>query len=288
MLDLNLLDIKQGDALDCLRDIPTSSVDMIFTSPPYADRRKKHYNGVKAKDYIKWFLPIGYEIKRILKPTGSFLLNIQSHCEDRERLLYPMKLIIVLSEIVDFKYIDEYCWYKSASPGVCGSRLRPCWEPVYHLANDVPYINQEEIAVHSNSKFINQRGWASLSVTGNIGGYHDIAEQGEGLTQPDSMLYFPTSLLVKDGGYVHPAKFPYQLALFLVKAFCPPGGTVCDPFAGSGTTALASLIHGCKCHAIDLEQKYCDLIQRRIEEYNPPQELDFQTKLKWVDEIEPE
>lgn len=62
-----------------LKKLPDNSVDMIFTSPPYADRRKNTYGGIVEDKYLEWFKPIAIEIKRVLKPTGSFFLNIKPH-----------------------------------------------------------------------------------------------------------------------------------------------------------------------------------------------------------------
>lgn len=271
MLDTSLLTVLEGGCKERLRELGSNSIDVVITSPPYAQQRKRDYVGVSISEYIPWFIPIGLEIKRVLKPTGSFFLNLFPHCSKGERLLYVDKLKITLAEIAGFKYIDEYIWYKSATPGICGPRLRSSWEPVYHFAKEVPYMDHNNIRIPSNSTFGNQRGWASLSVTGNLGGFHDICDQTKGTTEPDNVLYFPTSLLVKDGEYKHPAKFPYELPLFLLKAFCPSGGTVCDPFAGSGTTALAALILGHRCTCIEVSPDYCHMIEQRVAEYSPPQ-----------------
>ena len=69
-------EILLGDCLELMKSIPDNSIDLVFTSPPYAERRKSTYGGVNEDKYVDWFLPIGAEIKRILKPTGSFFLNI--------------------------------------------------------------------------------------------------------------------------------------------------------------------------------------------------------------------
>jgi DNA modification methylase len=70
-------EIRQGDCLDVLRDYPDGHFDLIFTSPPYADRRAKTYGGVRPEKYVEWFVPRAAEFLRVLKPTGSFVLNIK-------------------------------------------------------------------------------------------------------------------------------------------------------------------------------------------------------------------
>ena len=87
---MELNKIYNEDCLETMTRLPDNSVDLIFTSPPYADRRKSTYGGVKEEEYIEWFLPIANQIKRILKPTGSFFLNIKPHTHNGERSLYVM------------------------------------------------------------------------------------------------------------------------------------------------------------------------------------------------------
>ena len=69
--------IYAGDCLDVLKTFPDESVDLIFTSPPYADQRKKTYGGVSPDEYVEWFLPRARQFQRVLKPTGTFILNIK-------------------------------------------------------------------------------------------------------------------------------------------------------------------------------------------------------------------
>ena len=71
-------DILQGDCLDVLKTFDDDTFDLIVTSPPYADSRAKTYGGVKPEDYVEWFLPRAREMLRVLKPTGSLILNIRS------------------------------------------------------------------------------------------------------------------------------------------------------------------------------------------------------------------
>lgn len=257
--------LLHGDCLQKLKELEANSVDLIFTSPPYAEQRKNQYNSISAENYVKWFSPIAEEIHRVLKKTGSFFLNIASHCEDGERHLYVMDLVIHLKRNLNFKYQDEIVWYKSSNPRRWSYRLKNAWEPIFHFSTgEKPYINHENIKIKTSSAFVDKRGWSSLNeLTGNVGGYHEIASQGVGWTLSDNILYFPTSLQVKDK-YSHPAKFPIELAEFFVKAYCPPRGLVLDPFAGSGTTCLAALRYNRKTIGIELEQKYIEMIRQRI------------------------
>ena len=71
-----------GDCKEILKSIDSNSVDLIVTSPPYADQRKTTYGGLSPDKYVEWFLPISKELLRVLKPTGTFILNIKEKVVD--------------------------------------------------------------------------------------------------------------------------------------------------------------------------------------------------------------
>ena len=96
-----------GDCLEAMKRMDNESIDIIITSPPYANRRKKCYKGKNSNEYIDWFLPIAFEMKRILKPAGSFFLNIKPHTNKGERDLYVFELVIALKKQVGFLFVDE-------------------------------------------------------------------------------------------------------------------------------------------------------------------------------------
>ena len=69
--------IYHGDSKEQLKRLPDNSVDLVVTSPPYADQRKNTYGGIRHNKYVEWFLPISEQLLRVLKPTGTFILNIK-------------------------------------------------------------------------------------------------------------------------------------------------------------------------------------------------------------------
>ena len=83
-----------GDAIDILQDMEENCVDLIVTSPPYADQRKDTYGGIPTNEYVEWFLPISKELLRVLKPTGTFILNIKERVKNGERSTYVMELVM--------------------------------------------------------------------------------------------------------------------------------------------------------------------------------------------------
>jgi len=135
---MKLNNILLGDCLELMKNIPNNSIDMVFTSPPYAERRKTTYGGIPENDYVDWFLPIGVEIKRILKPTGSFFLNIKPHTNKGERSLYVYDLVCQLKRETGFMFVEEYCWIKNAFPGSLNGRFKNAFEPIYHFTKNSP------------------------------------------------------------------------------------------------------------------------------------------------------
>ncbi len=98
---------------DCLKGLATlddNFIDLIITSPPYADRRENSYGGIKPAKYVEWFHPISVQLFRILKPKGSFVLNIKENVKNGERQTYVLELILALKK-QGWLWVVEYCWY---------------------------------------------------------------------------------------------------------------------------------------------------------------------------------
>jgi DNA modification methylase len=120
--------IIEGDALKELAGLPAASVDLIVTSPPYADSRKDTYGGVDADDYVDWFSPIAEELLRVLKPSGTFVLNIKERVVNGERHTYVLELIQAL-RAQGWLWTEEFVWHKKNSyPGKWPNRFRDGWE----------------------------------------------------------------------------------------------------------------------------------------------------------------
>src|SRR5262245_41118237 len=104
-------DVLQGDCLDVLKQFEDGKFDLIVTSPPYADRRKKTHGGIKADAYVEWFIPRSLEFKRVLKDTGTFILNIKEMAENGERSTYVLELILALRK-QGWLWTEEFIWHK--------------------------------------------------------------------------------------------------------------------------------------------------------------------------------
>ena len=143
--------IYHGDCLDIMKTFDSNSIDLIITSPPYAKARNFSYGGIDHNKYIDWFSERAVEILRILKPTGSFILNIKENCIDGERHTYVMKLIIHLKEQLGFRWVEEYIWYKiNPAPGKWKYRFKDGWERLLHFSKTKDFkIFQNEVRIPS-------------------------------------------------------------------------------------------------------------------------------------------
>ena len=103
--------ILSGDCLEKLKELPNSSVDLIITSPPYADQRKNTYGGIKPEKYVSWFLPITAELFRVLKNDGTFILNIKEKVQNGERSTYVLELILEMKK-QGWLWTEEFIWHK--------------------------------------------------------------------------------------------------------------------------------------------------------------------------------
>src|SRR3972149_4814863 len=103
-----------GDCRDELKKLADNSIDLIFTSPPYADSRKNTYGGVHPEKYVEWFLPISAELWRVLKPTGTFVLNIKEKVLNGERHTYVIELILGMRK-QGWLWTEEFIWHKKNS-----------------------------------------------------------------------------------------------------------------------------------------------------------------------------
>ena len=111
--------IIQGDCQEILKSLPDNCIDLIVTSPPYADQRSTTYGGIPPDMYVDWFIPKADQFLRVLKPTGSFILNIKERVVNGERHTYVMELVIKLRQHGWF-WTEEYMWHRKTAIRVNG------------------------------------------------------------------------------------------------------------------------------------------------------------------------
>lgn len=245
-------------------------VDLIVTSPPYADARRQHYDSIHPDKFADWFLTFHEPFWNALKPTGSFVLNIKDKIVNGVRHRYVWHTIEALCER-GWCAIDDYVWHKTnPMPGYWPTRLRDGWEYCFHLAKcKRPYFNPDAVRkpvgdwVISRLAKLGQNDLTRHNSANASGFGRNLSKWvGKHTVLPSNVL----SLALVGENKGHPAVFPVDLPLFFIKLLSPPGGLVVDPFAGSGTTGVAALAVGRRCVLIDNNAKYCELAIRRIAE----------------------
>lgn len=262
--------ILLGDCEKILKQFPDNSIDLIFTSPPYADQRKNTYGGIKPDGYVAWFLPKAREFLRVLKPTGTFVLNIKERVVDGERHTYVIELILEMRK-QGWLWTEEFIWHKKNSyPGKWPNRFRDNWERL------LQFNKQRKFNMYQEAVMVPVGDWAkdrlsNLSETDRI---RDESRVGSGFGKnisnwvgrrqvyPNNVLHLATECSNRN----HSAVFPLELPTWFIKLFTKPGDIVLDPFIGSGTTAVAAVQFGRKYIGIDTELDYVDMSNERISE----------------------
>jgi len=252
-----------GDCLDVLRSIPSGTVDLIVTSPPYADSRKNSYGGVHPDEYVKWFSPIAAEIKRALKDDGTFILNIKEKVVDGTRHTYVLELILELKK-QGWLWTEEYLWHKkNCSPGKWPNRFRDAWERC------LQFNKQKKFKMFQEAVMIPTGDWAKTrlrnlndndkvrfgSQAGSNFGKNISNWVGREMAYPTNVLHMATEC----GNKNHSAAFPKTLPAWFIKLFTAENDVVLDPFAGSGTTCLAAYELNRRYIGIELKEQYYQL-----------------------------
>jgi site-specific DNA-methyltransferase (adenine-specific) len=252
-----------GDCAKVLRGLPEATADLVVTSPPYADQRKAAYGGVHADQYVAWFLPIADELHRVLKPTGSFVLNIKERVVNGERHTYVMELIIEMRKR-GWLFTEEYIWHKrNCYPGKWPNRFRDAWERCIHFTKERKFaMYQEAVRVpmgdwkHSRLKSLSETDKRrDESKVGSGFGKKIENWVGRDLAFPANVLHLATECSNRS----HAAAFPDALPEWFIKLFTQPGDTVLDPFSGSGTTLRVARTLNRNSIGIELAGDYCEL-----------------------------
>lgn len=265
--------VTWGDASVWLPRLPDRSVDLFFTSPPYADARA--YSRIRPDRYVDWFLPFARSMLTATKPSGSLVLNIKNRVAKSgplkgQRHPYVYQLVLALQHM-GWRWLETYIWAKpNAVPGRFGPRTKDSFEYVYHFAaGPKPYFDLNSIRVpyKTSSDEIERRRLDTNGRRNTEAGFgrdrtrtyrHGGADPGNviSVSQTYNQHY----------GVNHTAAMPEGLADFFVKAACPPQGVVIDPFAGSGTTVVVARRHGRRAGGLELHQDYAAEARLRVEQ----------------------
>lgn len=262
-----------GNCEEILKEWPDNSIDLIFTSPPYADQRTNTYGGVKPGEYVDWFLPKTLQFLRVLKPTGTFILNIKERVVNGERHTYVIELILKMRE-QGWLWTEEFMWHKKNSyPGKWSNRFRDSWERLLQFNKHRKFnMYQEEVMIPVGD-------WAktrlnNLSETDKTrdesrvdsGFGKNISNWvGRDKVYPTNVIHIATECSNKN----HSAAFPEDLPTWFIKLFTQPNDIVLDPFVGSGTTAVSAKQLKRNYVGIDINDLYCETAVQRVMQTQP-------------------
>lgn len=228
-----------ADCLSEMSSMPSGSIDLIITSPPYADARKSTYGGVKPDDYVEWWLPRSREMLGVLKPTGSLVVNIKEKCVNRERHTYVLELILAMKK-QGWLWTEEYIWHKkNCNPGKWPNRFRDAWERCLH------FTKQRDFAMYQDSVMVPSGDWNAIrrANPSKSDSVRNVSRTKSGFGRcvakcvlreqvyPSNVLHLAT----ETGNKRHSAVFPKALPEWFIKLFTKEGDFVMDPFCGSGT-----------------------------------------------------
>ena len=258
-------EIKHGDCMTVLADYPDNTFDLIVTSPPYADKRKNTYGGVAPDKYVNWFIPRSKEFLRVLKPTGTFILNIKEKAENGERHTFVLELILALRK-QGWLWTEEFIWHKrNCYPGKWPNRFRDAWERCLQFNKTRNFkMNQEAVMVPMGD-------WKNARMKSL--GKNDVvrfdSQVGSGFGKnienwKDRDMAFPTNVLhlaTECGNKSHSAAFPESLPEWFIKLFTDEGDLVLDPFLGSGTTCAVAQRLRRNSVGVEILAEYCGLAE---------------------------
>ncbi len=267
--------ILLGDCLEKLKKIEDNSIQLIVTSPPYADQRSKTYGGINPDKYVDWFLPISEELQRVLKPDGTFILNIKEKVVEGERHTYILELILAMKK-QGWLWTEEFIWHKkNCYPGKWPNRFRDSWERI------LQFNKTKKFAMYQEEVMVPMGNWAKsrLRNLSEIDKIRDNSKVGSGfgknisnwigrdLAYPSNVLHLATETSNKN----HSATFPKELPSWFIKLFSQKGDIILDPFLGSGTTCIVALELERQSIGIELKEEYYNLALQNIQNFQNQQ-----------------
>ena len=260
-----------GDCKEVLKSLDENSIDLIVTSPPYADSRNGTYGGIKPDHYVQWFLPISKELLRVLKADGTFILNIKEKVVNGERHTYVIELILEMKK-QGWLWTEEFMWHKkNCYPGKWPNRFRDSWERLLQFNKSKKFnMYQEEVMIPMGE-------WAKtrlkkLSETDMI---RDNSKVGSGFGKKianwlNKDKVYPTNVLnmaTECSNRNHSAVFPETLPEWFIKLFTKEGDWVLDPFSGSGTTLRVANRLKRNSVGIDISKQYYNMVMEEASSY---------------------
>jgi site-specific DNA-methyltransferase (cytosine-N4-specific) len=271
-------DAYVGDALELLSDLPDSSIDLVMTSPPFALRRQKTYGNVEETEYLEWIKPFGKEIFRVLKDTGSFVLDLGGAYRSGmpSRSLYNFRVLLAFCDEIGFHLAEDFYWFNPAK-----------------LPSPIEWVNKKKIRAKDSVNTVwwfSKTSYPKADVRRVLAPYsdrmkklikdpegfytpqkrpsgHDIGSgfgKDNGGAIPSNLLSIPNTdsnsaymRLCKELGLDrHPARFPAELPSFFIRMLTDEDDVVLDVFGGSNTTGLSAEVLKRKWKTFELNREY--------------------------------
>jgi DNA modification methylase len=267
-----------GDSLILLDGIEPNSIDLVITSPPFALQRKKDYGNKDQKEYVDWLLGFISKVKRVLRETGSFVLDLGGAYEKGlpVRSIYNYRILVRACDELGLRLAEEFFWFNPAklpSPiewvNKRKIRVKDAVNTIWWFSKSdfpkadvrkvlVPYSDRMQQLLKNASKFYKPKSRPSG---------HDISsafDRDNGGAIPSNLLAIPNtesnSKYMRHckmaGVEYHPARFPLELPTFFIQFLTDPGDLVLDIFAGSNTTGEAAEKLDRKWIAMEMEHSY--------------------------------
>ena len=267
--------ILEGDCFELIKTLEDNSVDLVITSPPYADIVNYGVNVSikKPKEYCDWILPLFNEIYRVLKPSGSFILNINDNCSNGLRNPFIYELIYRSQKETKLRFYDTYIWHKmNGIPNGGTKRFRNNTEFIFHFVKNQKELKfymdrvMEDTNIETKKRF--ERNGLFKPQGNIINGVRNYDVERDLVVKdkvrPDNVFRFPTAGAARDNTIRHPAPYHRQLPEYFINLLTDEGDVVLDVFAGIGTTGLPCKDMNRHFIGFELNSKYVDFGNKRI------------------------
>jgi site-specific DNA-methyltransferase (cytosine-N4-specific) len=253
--------------------VPANSVALVMTSPPFPLRRQKEYGNVSAGEYVDWFWPFAQQIHRILRPDGSFVLDLGGAWNPGTgtRSLFPYELVLRLAKL--FHLAQEFYWYNPSKLPTPAEWVTIRRTRVKDAVTILWWLSKTENPQADNRRVLKPYSPSMRRLLKN--GYdtakrpsqHEIGphfQRDNGGAIPPNLLSVPNTrsndpyihACRAAGAAIHPARFVPEVPNFFVRFLTEPGQMVLDPFAGSNVTGQVAEQLGRCWTSIEINGEY--------------------------------
>lgn len=268
------IDLHHGDCIEIMRGLPDASIDAVITDPPYPEIDRE-YGRMTEAAWWDMMMGVCVEVRRLLKPTGSavFILQPNSHKVGSMRgWLWEFMAWVCR----DWNMVQDVWWWNVSTMPAGGATtqglMRASVKPVIWAGTPACFRNQDAVLWTESQRNIERRRNDRFdgrvkhpSGHSETTAIFDAAERRGGVT-PFNVLPIPnTNSTSSAGSNGHGAGTPLELAKWWTRYIVPPGGTVLDPFVGSGTMMLAAIAYGRNGIGIDKMAKYIEIARQRTD-----------------------